>query len=313
MGEVDLSLVIPVFRNSASLPNLITRLNILNREVRHEFSMEFIFVDDGSDDPSWSVLADLINSLDSDARLFRLTRNFGQVNALLAGFENARGKNIAFISADLQDSPDLLKEMWALRKGGAKVVIAHRVQRDESLLRRIPSKLAYRTAQRTHPNMPQGGFDYALMAREVVENLLTLRGRHRFLQGDILWFGYPTAIVPYTREKREHGKSQWTLAKKWKYFIDLIIDGSYLPIQVMSRVGFSLSLSGLVYAVVITAVWLFGGTPFQGWAPIMISILFIGGLIISMLGIIGEYLWRIYDDLGNRPRYVVDETRENKT
>ena len=129
--------------------------------------------------------------------------------------------------------------------------------------------------------------------------------RHRFFQGDLLWTGYRTCFIPYTRLKRTIGKSQYNFGKKFKNFLDAALDASYLPIRFISLAGIATSLFGLIYSISIVISWLQGGTPFTGWAPIMIAILLVGGLIMVMLGVIGEYVWRIYEEFRKRPNYVI--------
>ena len=211
------------------------------------------------------------------------------------------------MSADLQDPPELLPALIALIETGNEIAIGHREQRDESLFRQISSNVAYAVARRSYPTMPSGGFDFFVMTRRVARLFLDLPGRHRFLQGDLLWLGVPMSMIPYSREKREFGKSGWSLSKRWKYMVDIVLDGSYFPIKIMSLIGLAMALVASLYAVIIIFSRFIGQTPFPGWAPIMISILFVGGLIMAMLGVIGEYIWRIYDEVRAKPRYVVDE------
>ena len=311
--DIDVSVVVPVFRNRESLAPLLSRLSALADalRVRRNAACEVVFVDDGSDDGSWEFLQRNLTEVNFTMELLRFTRNFGQVNATLAGLEEAKGQCVAFISADLQDAPELLLDMYESWLNGAEVVVGERVERDEGPGRRLPSRLAYGIARRHNPSIPVTGFDYALLDRVVVDRMKELSGRHRFLQGDILWFGYRTVFVPYRRVNREHGKSQWTWSKRWKYFIDIAIDGSYVPIQAISRIGIITALVGLIYACVVVVSWFMGATPFTGWAPIMITVLLVGGIIMTMLGVIGEYLWRIYDDIGARPNYVIRDHRSS--
>jgi dolichol-phosphate mannosyltransferase len=140
--------------------------------------------------------------------------------------------------------------------------------------------------------------------------MLSLKGHHRFFQGDILWMGLPTSLIPYTRERRSYGKSGWTFAKKFKYFTDLVLDSSYLPIRIMSGLGIAVASLGLIYAFIILIAWFRSQTPFSGWAPIMVTLLVIGGLLMTMLGVIGEYIWRIYDEVKNKPLYVIERKYE---
>ena len=155
--------------------------------------------------------------------------------------------------------------------------------------------------------MPKGGFDFMLIDKKALYSLNQIDERNRFFQGDVLWLGFNTVFIPYTRLKRRVGKSQWTLSKKMKYFIDGLLNTSYAPIRIMSFLGIIFSFFGFIYAVVIAYNRIINNTPFNGWAPIMIIILIIGGLIMLMLGIIGEYVWRTYDETRKRPLYIIKD------
>ena len=306
-SEPTLSLVIPVFNNRETLEDLLLRSeeSLSHMNVG---KVEFVLVDDGSKDGSWSEIIRLRETQLFKIQGVKLTRNFGQVNAIIAGLETSRGKYVGVMSADLQDPPELLPRLVHLIENGNEIAVGHRENRDESLFRRATSNLAYSVARRSYPDMPPGGFDYFVMTRRVKQLFLELPGRHRFLQGDLLWLGIPLTLVPYSREKREFGKSGWTLSKRWKYLIDMVLDGSYFPIKIMSLLGLSIAFISMIYAIVIIIVRYIGQTPFPGWAPIMISILFVGGLLMTMLGVVGEYVWRIYDEVRAKPRFIVDQT-----
>jgi len=303
-----LSVVVPVYQNEGSLEATLQRLVSAHSQSQFDTELEVCFVDDGSTDSSWKVLSELRDQYPDTVTLVKLSRNFGQVSAILAGYEAARGDVIVTISADLQDPPELLSQMVAQWKQGSDIVIAHRVERDDDMTSRVFSRLAYGVARRAHPEMPTGGFDFLLLSRRAVDLLRTFPSRHRFFQGDILWLGLPTTFIPYAREKRTHGKSTWSFGKKFKYFTDLLLDSSFAPIQIMSRIGFIIALAGLLYAVVIVFARVANQTPWPGWAPIMVTLLMVGGMIMVMLGIIGEYLWRIYDDVKGRPLFVVEQS-----
>lgn len=301
-----LSVVVPVFRNRETLRATFEGVLRTRNESFPAWGLELVFVDDGSDDGSWEEISMLRTAFPDYIRGVKLSRNFGQVSAILAGYEVARGDAIVTLSADLQDPPAVIVAMIKHWDSGCEVVIAHREARDDDLRATVFSRLAYRAARAANPRMPVGGFDYLLLSRRATEILLSFRGRHRFFQGDVLWIGLSTAFVPYARQKRLVGRSAWTFSRKFKYFTDLLLDSSYLPIRLMSAAGIVTALLGLAYAVVIVFAWLVNRTPFEGWAPLMVTQLIIGGLIMAMLGIIGEYLWRIYDDVKTRPMYVVE-------
>ncbi len=307
MNPESVAVVIPVYQNRESLAELLQQLFLVHAESPYDIDLSIIFVDDGSTDGSWDLLTTLHNEDPSRISLIKLSRNFGQVNAILAGYAHASSDAVITMSADLQDPPGLLADMIDRWQAGSDVVIAHRVQRDDDLSSRIFSRAAYAVARRAHPDMPSGGFDCMLMSRKALEIILGFPSRHRFLQGDILWLGLPTSFIPYTRRARPHGRSTWSFSRKLKYFTDLLLDSSFAPIQLMSRLGFLIAFLGILYAVVIVFARLANETPWPGWAPIMVTLLIVGGLIMIMLGVIGEYLWRIYDDIKGRPRYVVEE------
>lgn len=307
------SVVIPVFRNEESLAPLVQRLTALSQSLEDSIQLEGVFVDDGSDDGSWQVLLELATTMPLDMKLMRLSRNFGQVGAIYAGLEAAAGDVVVVLSADLQDPPEMIRDMIKSFLDGSEIVVAFRRERHDSLPVRLASRAAYGIARKTNPRIPQGGFDYVLMSARARDHLCRFKGRHRFFQGDVLWMGFSTCFLPYERQERPHGQSGWTLSKKWKYFVDLTLDGSYYPIQLLSRVGLIFAVVGLIYAAVIAGSWLLSRTPFPGWAPIMVTLLVTGGVIMVMLGVIGEYLWRIYDEVRGKPMYIVEETEETHT
>lgn len=305
-GMGTLSVVVPVFRNRDTLAPTFEGILATRNAAFPALGLEVVFVDDGSDDGSWEELSRLHGQYPQHVSLVKLSRNFGQVCAILAGYEAATGDAVVTISADLQDPVALIAEMVGCWQRGSEIVIAHRKARNDDAAATLSSKMAYGIARRANPKIPTGGFDYLLLSNRAAKLLCSFQGRHRFFQGDVLWLGLPTTFIPYERQRRPVGKSGWSFAKKFKYFTDLILDSSYLPIRLMSGVGFLTATAGLIYALVIVWAWFQQTTPFPGWAPLMITLLIVGGLIMMMLGVIGEYLWRIYDDVKFRPLYVVE-------
>ena len=300
-----ISYVVPVYNNAGSIQSTWEAISALfaGPLARHDY--EILFIDDGSRDASFAEMQ-AVAQLDAKVTPLRLTRNFGQVPAITAGYGHARGDAVINISADLQDPVELTVEMVSRWEQGSEIAVGYRQDREDSFGARLFSKLAYGALRMSNPAIPTGGFDFVLMGRRAVDAYLSYRGRNRFYQGDILWAGYSTTFIPYVRRRRAVGKSQYTFGKKLKLFFDFLLDGSYLPIRVMSLVGGITALGGLVYSLVVVAAWFFGRTPFAGWAPLMMAILLVGGIIMMMLGIIGEYLWRILDEIKDKPLYVVD-------
>jgi glycosyltransferase involved in cell wall biosynthesis len=299
-----ISFVIPVFRNEKAVTITYEKIVAMCQSALPAYDREFVFVDDGSDDGSLNELL-AIRQRDQTVRIVSFTRNFGQMAAILAGLKTATGDLVLHLSADLQDPVDLIPRLVQQFEAGNEVVVAYRENREDRFTSRLTSRLFYRIIRLSLPEIPSGGFDYVLMARKVVDAFNSIEVRNRFFQGDVLWLGYKTSFVPYTRAKRTYGKSQYTFAKRLKNSLDAILDSSYLPIRFISLVGVLTALSGFLYAVDIVYARLRHDIPATGLAPIMILVLVIGGLLMLMLGIIGEYVWRIYDEVKGKPNYVV--------
>src|SRR6478672_5120315 len=191
--------------------------------------------------------------------------------------------------------------MVAKWEGGSELVICFRTSRSDPFFARWTSRVAYSVLRMAMPQIPRGGFDVVLMDRKVMDTFNAIDVRHRFFQGDLLWGGYRTSFIPYVRLERTIGRSQYNFAKKLKNFLDAVLDASYLPIRFISLLGLITAGLGLLYSVTVVYAWLAGDTPFSGWAPIMIVLLLVGGLILVMLGVIGEYVWRINEEVRKRP------------
>lgn len=302
-----ISFVIPVYRNERAVSLTYAKIKGALAQDLSAYAYEFVFVDDGSDDNSLAELQRLRTD-DPQVRIISFTRNFGQMAAILAGLKYATGDIVVHLSADLQDPVELVPRMVKAFEDGSELVIGHRAEREDKWTSRVTSRLFYRIIRLSFPEMPAGGFDYVLMGRRVVDTFNGIEVRNRFFQGDLLWMGYRTSFIPYTRAKRTIGRSQYTFAKRLKNSIDAILDSSYLPIRFISLAGAFTALAGFLYALNIAYTRFRHGTPFTGWAPIMILLLIIGGVIMLMLGIIGEYIWRIYDEVKKKPNYVVKAT-----
>jgi polyisoprenyl-phosphate glycosyltransferase len=299
-----ISFVIPVYRNERAVTATYDQIHQVCTADLREYAYEIVFVDDGSDDGSLDELLAL-RARDQNVRVISFTRNFGQMAAILAGFRQASGDLVIQLSADLQDPISLVPRMIAEHERGSEVVVCHREHREDAVSSRLASRVLYAILRSSFPQIPAGGFDYILLDRKVVDAFNAVDVRNRFFQGDILWFGYKTTFLPYTRARRAIGRSQYTFAKRLKNSIDAILDSSYLPIRFISLVGVLTAFAGFLYAIDIVYGRLRHDIPFTGWAPIMILILVIGGLLMLMLGIIGEYVWRIYDEVRGKPNYVV--------
>ena len=301
---MKISFVIAVYQNEGSLSKTYEKITGLFLSSLSDYEYEIVFVDDGSTDGSLKEILGLRAS-DHHIRVITFTRNFGQMAAMLAGFREASGDAVINLSADLQDPAELIPQMVSKWRSDNEIVICYRTDRADSMSEKLTSRLAYGILRMSLPQIPAGGFDFVLMDRKVMDTFNSIDVRHRFFQGDLLWTGYQTAFIPYTRQKRTIGKSQYNFGKRLKNFLDAILDASYLPIRFISLSGFIISILGMIYAATIVVSWLLGDIPFEGWAPIMIAILLVGGLLMVMLGIIGEYVWRIYEEVRKRPHYLI--------
>jgi len=303
---MKISFVVAVYHNEGAISKTYEKIQSVFASDLARFEYEIVFVDDGSKDGSLKEILSL-REQDSRVKVITFTRNFGQMAAMLAGFKEATGDAVINISADLQDPIELIPQMVEKWQGGAETVICYRTDRADTLLAKLFSRLAYGVLRMSLPQIPPGGFDFVLMDRRVMDEFNAIDVRHRFFQGDLLWTGFRTSFIPYARLQRTIGKSQYNFGKKLKNFLDAVLDASYLPIRFISLIGVITSALGVLYSISIVVSWLRGETPFEGWAPLMIVILLVGGMIMVMLGVIGEYVWRINEEVRKRPNYVVRE------
>ncbi len=301
-----ISVVIPVYNNEGSLPILYDRLVSTIKSYNGTFTYELIFINDGSKDNSLKVLIDLQRK-DKGVVLINFSRNFGQMAGILAGWKQATGEAIINISADLQDPPEQIEKMLHEWEAGNEIVINYREARNDDTSSAFTSKIAYALLRYSLPTIPPGGFDYVLLDRKAMDAINSIPEKNRFYQGDILWVGFTIKYLSYVRQERVHGKSGYNFAKRFGNFMTAFLNVSYFPIRLMSFIGFVTAASGFLYSITILYAYYFHKTPFQGWAPIMMVILIIGGLLMLMLGIIGEYIWRIYDEVKNKPNYIIKD------
>ncbi len=303
-----ISFVVAVYQNERALTETYRKISSLFApgEALASYVYEILFIDDGSRDGSLEEIRQ-IRAQDDNVVGITFTRNFGQMAAMLAGFSEATGDAVINISADLQDPVELIPQMVIKWNEGAEIVACFRTDRSDGFAAKLTSRIAYGILRLSLPNIPAGGFDFVLIDRKAMDAFNAVDVRHRFFQGDLLWTGYQLSFIPYQRQKRTIGKSQYNFAKRMKNFLDAILDASYLPIRFISLCGLAVSIAGITYAITIVISWAAGDTPFDGWAPLMIVNLSLSGLIMIMLGVIGEYVWRINEEVRKKPNYIVRE------
>lgn len=304
------SVIVPVYFNAESLPALHAQFtDIAQRNL--DLAFEFIYVDDGSGDGSFQVLRDLAKS-DSRIRVVKLARNFGSNIALNAGLSHAQGACVAMIAADLQDPPELIHEMLIRWRAGTKVVLAARRTRSDPLLTRLPAALFNRAFRRfVFKDFPVNGFDFALIDRQIVDVIVGCAEKNSYIFGLIMWAGFRREVLYYDRAERIHGQSMWTFWKKVKYFIDAFSSFTYAPLRAASTIGLLMAVVGMAYAVLVVIARFVGGIPVEGWTSLMIVLLLASGTQLTVLGLIGEYVWRGLEQTRNRPLFVVEQVIGN--
>lgn len=303
-----LSIIIPCYFNEANIP--VTGQVLIDNEKNFlkKTKFEYIFVDDGSEDKTYSELVKFHNKYPKKSCVVKLSRNFGANNATLAGLSVATGDCCVILAADLQDPPELIPKMFVYWQKGVKLVVANRERRDDFSLTSIFSEI-YHGLMRffIFPKAPTGGFDLCLFDSQLKNDILKLREKNFFLPYLLIWLGYDYVTVPYVRRKRLIGKSQWTFAKRIKSFVDSFVSFTYTPLRLISFCGLILSIVALVYAIAVIHARLASQIPVEGWTSLMIILLFVSSFQMIALGILGEYLWRTLDATRSRPPYIIEK------
>ncbi len=309
------SIIIPVYYNEPNLLDTIPQLLALAGSIPG-FTLELVFVDDGSGDNSLRMLLGFQSQYPETIKVVKLTRNFGAMAALQAGLTVATGDCMGVIAADLQDPPELFVEMIHHWENGVKAVFAVRQDRDEPFLQKKFSNVYYSLIRKfAIDDYPSGGFDFFLIDRQIVNEVNRIKEKNTNPMALIFWLGFKPVLIPYIRRSRAKGKSRWTLAKKIKLFVDTFVAFSFFPIRFLSVIGFFVAIGSFFYGGLLLFYWLFFGVAVRGYVPIMLVMTFVSGIQMSMLGVLGEYLWRTLDEVRGRPYFVIDEiydTKENK-
>ncbi len=305
-----ISIIVPVYYSSDTL--MLLYQDMKEKILGRLGDYEIVFVDDGSGDRSWDIMQE-IKALDDRVVLVRLSRNFGEHAALLAGLSCCTGDCAVTKQADLQEDSELILELYESWKKGNKVVLAVREERDDKLLYKWFANLYYVIVRKLiMPDMPKGGFDCYLLDRKAIDVLLMLDERNSSLSLQVLWMGFQTDKVYFHRKAREVGESRWTMSKKIKLIVDSMMSFSYFPIRFMTVLGGLVSLFAFLMGIFIISSKLIVGEPVLGWTSLMAVLLFSTGLILLMLGVLGEYIWRALDASRNRPPYLIDTIEKNK-
>jgi polyisoprenyl-phosphate glycosyltransferase len=304
---IDLSVVIPVYNEELIIDTLYSRLHQAVSQISGNY--ELIFVNDGSKD---GTLVKLLALTRQDERVFYInfSRNFGHQIAVTAGLDACRGEAVVIIDGDLQDPPELIPELYAKYREGNEIVYAkRRARKGESLFKKISAKLFYRILRRmTTVDIPVDTGDFRLIDKKVVHYLKLMPEQNKFLRGQIAWLGFRQAEVLFDRDERKHGKTGYSFRKMMRLAMDGITGFSDKPLQTVTKLGFSFSLIAFVIILYALYAHLFLNRTITGWTSLIVSSMFIGGVQLISIGVIGEYISRINKNVQNRPLYIVEQT-----
>ena len=308
--EPTFSIVVPIFNERESLPELFRRVKETMQKTAETW--ELILVDDGSRDGSTDIIRDL-GKQDPHVRPVIFARNFGHQIAITAGVDYSQGRAVVVMDADLQDPPEVVLELIAKWREGYQVAYAVRAEREgETWFKKTTASLFYRIIYRiTDVKIPLDTGDFRLMDRQVVNVLKTMRERHRFPRGMVAWVGFRQAPVPYKRAARFAGETKYPFKKMVKLALDAVTSFSYFPLQVASYIGFIAAGISIIAIPVVVIMRLFGHQAFLGQATTLLAVLFLGGVQLICMGVLGEYIGRIYDEVKERPLYIVSEEPQN--
>ncbi len=298
------SVVVPLFNEQAGLAAFHRRLNLVMEPLG---PWEVVYVNDGSTDATLSLVQTLRRA-EPRIAVLSLSRNFGKEIATTAGLDHARGEAVIVIDADLQDPPELIPALVAGWREGFDTVYAQRSARTgDGLLKRLTARLFYRVMGRlAETDIPRDVGDFRLMSRRVVEAVLRLREHHRCMKGLFAWVGYPVKAVAYERAPRHAGRSAWSYLALWELALEGITGCTVAPLKVATYVGLAVALFASVFGAQLIARTLLFGNPVAGYPSLMTVVLFLGGVQLLTLGVIGEYLGRVFNETKNRPLYLVE-------
>jgi glycosyltransferase involved in cell wall biosynthesis len=302
-----LTVIVPVYNEEAVIEVFYQRMKAVIDSTPYD--VELLFVNDGSTDSTLEILLSLQKS-DSNIKIIDFTRNFGKEVAMTAGLDHAdrNADAVVVIDADLQDPPELIPELITKWQDGYDVVYAKRSSREgESIVKKSTSKAFYYILQHVSKvAVPEDTGDFRLMSRRAVDALGTLRERNRFMKGLFAWIGYPQAAVSYHRESRPAGKTKWSYLQLWNLAIDGITSFTVAPLKISTYLGLLSAISAFVYGIWIIIKTIIYGEPVAGYPSMMVVILFLGGVQLFSIGIIGEYLGRIFTESKQRPLYLIN-------
>lgn len=305
-----ISIVIPCYYNELNIEETYQEIVNVVFEQCPTINFELIFVDDGSKDNTLLECKKVQNS-DSRVRIVKLTRNFGEFRAIVAGMSVASGDAVVVISADLQDPPSLIPQMIESWLSGNKVTLGVRSKREEPWIKNFFANTYYHFVRKlVEENYPKQGFDFFLIDKEVKDKLVLMQEKNSSIYVQLIWLGYNPKTISYVRMNREKGVSMWSYRKRINLFIDTFIVFSHKPIRFISFFGVFISFFGFILALYFIFDKLVNKVVIEGWTSVMVAILVLMGMQMIMTGLLGEYMWRNLDESRKRPLYIIDEIFE---
>ena len=305
MNNPTISIIAPCYNEEETIEPFLRRIEEILTQINEPY--EIVFINDGSKDNTLNILLNAKQNF-KNIRIINFSRNFGKEAALTAGLDKARGEAAIPIDVDLQDPPELIKELVAKWREGYDVVLAKRADRtSDSFAKRVSADLFYKlNGKISNVDIPNNVGDFRLMSKRVVEALKQLPENQRFMKGLFAWVGFKTTVIEYAREKREAGQSSFNGWKLWNFALDGITSFSTLPLRIWLYIGALVSFLSFLYGSFIILKTLIFGVDLPGYASLAVIMLFLGGIQLIGIGILGEYIGRIYSESKRRPSYIIE-------
>ena len=306
-----ISIVTPCYFNEKNLEDTYAVIREKVFDACPQYAWEWVLVDDGSGDRTLEV-AEGLQERDARIKIVKLTRNFGEFRAIVAGMSVAEGDAVAVICADLQDPPELIPELLASWEKGNPVNLAVRRGREGEKLQNWYADTYYKLVRKwVIADYPKRGFDFFLIDRKVAGQLVDMQEKNSSIYLQLIWLGYKPVMIEYDRKEREKGKSMWTFSKKLNLFVDTFVVFSHNPIRILTCCGIGIGILGFLLAIIVVIDKIVNHTP-AGWASVMLVVLLTSGFQMIMMGVLGEYLWRNLDESRKRPLYVIEKVQNRQ-
>lgn len=305
LSEIEISVVSPVYKAEGCIQELYSQLTKILNKITSKY--EIILVEDCCEDGTWKIIS-RISTHDKKVKAIKLSRNFGQHKAITAGLSYASGKYTVVMDCDLQDAPEEIIRFYHKIKEGHDIVVGRRQHRKDTFFKLLFSRSFYWLySYATGTKIDGSVSNFGIYSKRVVENYLKLKEQHRFFPITVRWLGFDYTSIEVKHSGRFSGKSSYTFLKLLRHAADNIISNSGLPLLVMCNIGVWISLLSFLYGAYLFLRWIFGGGTLHGWTSLMVSLNFIGGVLILSIGVIGLYIRKIFEEVKERPLFIIDE------